>query len=545
MKKLLPQSRRWWLIVILASVFMLRLPSLFEPYWYGDEGITLTMGQAWREGRVLYRDIHDNKPPLLYFIAGLAGNLFALKLILTIWVLFTIILFWNLVWKINLARDEHDPKLSSLPLTSLLAVIIFSLLISLPFWEGNLANGEIFMMAPVIGAMTIIFSLFHNQTTLPFSTFKNFLGRLVHLRHHRKLNSRYLWLMTAGGLFGIGFLFKHPAFTDFITGLIFIVYLIKVFNKQTLSQLFRDSLSLTTGFIIPIATVSLIFLYLHSWSSFIQDVFLNNFFYVSVWVPESQWGSTTAFGGTLLQRFIVLMIICGVLWKLRQRLKTPILFISLWFSWSLFGALLSSRPYPHYLLQVVPSLSLLIAWGVLSLPKFSFRQPLGIFGLKYPLTFSLIALAILYLAWIRINFWRYSVAGYYTNFITYVSGARSPEDYLQWFDPRVLSTYRLAAWINAHLSSTDSLFIWGDDTMIYPLTSKLPDGPYIAAYHINQFHAQETTITILRRTPPTYIVRLNSAPNTFLQLNELISRRYHLIQNSNYAQIFQLGHPPS
>src|SRR3989344_3742093 len=60
-----------WLVVF--SV-VLRITSWFEPYWYGDEGIYLVLGQALRRGLVFYRDIHDNKPPLLYLLAAVAGG---------------------------------------------------------------------------------------------------------------------------------------------------------------------------------------------------------------------------------------------------------------------------------------------------------------------------------------------------------------------------------------------------------------------------------------------------------------------------------------
>jgi len=45
-----------WAILILISIFiLLRLPSLVEPYWYGDEGIYQVIGKALNSGRVLYR----------------------------------------------------------------------------------------------------------------------------------------------------------------------------------------------------------------------------------------------------------------------------------------------------------------------------------------------------------------------------------------------------------------------------------------------------------------------------------------------------------
>ena len=57
------------ILIILGVVVFLRVPSLFEPYWYGDEGIYLTIGRAMRGGMELYKEVHDNKPPLLYVVA--------------------------------------------------------------------------------------------------------------------------------------------------------------------------------------------------------------------------------------------------------------------------------------------------------------------------------------------------------------------------------------------------------------------------------------------------------------------------------------------
>src|SRR3972149_4588656 len=85
-----------WVVGVLALVFILRIPSFFEPYYYGDEMIYLTLGQGVGQGLTLYKDIHDNKPPLLYLTAAAAGNLFWFKVILTFWSLLTVTFFFKL-----------------------------------------------------------------------------------------------------------------------------------------------------------------------------------------------------------------------------------------------------------------------------------------------------------------------------------------------------------------------------------------------------------------------------------------------------------------
>src|SRR5216684_7424099 len=85
-----------WVMGIMALVLLARIPSFFEPYYYGDEMIYLTLGNAIRHGLTLYKQIHDNKPPLLYLTAAVAGNLFWFKAILAFWMIATTICFWKL-----------------------------------------------------------------------------------------------------------------------------------------------------------------------------------------------------------------------------------------------------------------------------------------------------------------------------------------------------------------------------------------------------------------------------------------------------------------
>lgn len=88
-----------WLFFLLIIVILLRIPSFFEPYSYGDEMIYLILGEALRQGVPLYKGVHDNKPPLLYLTAGIAGSLFWFKVILAIWHVATVYIFWKFVEK--------------------------------------------------------------------------------------------------------------------------------------------------------------------------------------------------------------------------------------------------------------------------------------------------------------------------------------------------------------------------------------------------------------------------------------------------------------
>src|SRR6266403_2467878 len=70
----------WYLLWISLGFFLLRFPSLFEPNWYGDEGIYQVIGRALNNGSMLYSQIWDNKPPLLYLTyAAFHGDQFVIR----------------------------------------------------------------------------------------------------------------------------------------------------------------------------------------------------------------------------------------------------------------------------------------------------------------------------------------------------------------------------------------------------------------------------------------------------------------------------------
>ena len=65
MKKILEKINKHlhtpnWLFIILAIVLILRIPTFFEPYSYGDEMIYLALGEAVRQNIPLYRGIHPS-----------------------------------------------------------------------------------------------------------------------------------------------------------------------------------------------------------------------------------------------------------------------------------------------------------------------------------------------------------------------------------------------------------------------------------------------------------------------------------------------------
>src|SRR3989304_8322626 len=86
---------------ILFLTFILRFPSLFEPFWYGDEGIFAAVGRNLNLGGTLYQTAWDNKPPMIYLtyaaIFKLFGvSMFWLKLTTAVFVLATAVVIYEI-----------------------------------------------------------------------------------------------------------------------------------------------------------------------------------------------------------------------------------------------------------------------------------------------------------------------------------------------------------------------------------------------------------------------------------------------------------------
>ena len=149
--KPLYNHRKAWFLLIIAFLFvLLRIPSLVEPNWYKDEGIYQIVGREIASGKILYKDIWDNKPPFLYLIYSVFdGNLFSVKLASLFSGLFSLFAFYALTGKIFTKNFSRY-----------LSTLLYGFLFATPFLEGNIANAENFMLLPIIlaGYFVIDFS---------------------------------------------------------------------------------------------------------------------------------------------------------------------------------------------------------------------------------------------------------------------------------------------------------------------------------------------------------------------------------------------------
>lgn len=475
-------------IILLTSVFLFRVPSLFEPYWYGDENIYLTVGMGIRKGFLLYRDIFDNKPPVLYLIASIAnGSIFWFKFFLLVSMLTATSLFHRLA-KIIFEKNSK---------AIIVSTIIFSLLTTLPFLEGNIVNAELFILLPTI----LGFYLFFNN----------------------KIEKTHIRTLIIGVILSIGFLLKVPAVFDFLTLLIFGIFL---FETKKLISIKKQTFLILLGFIIPVAVTGIFFWLKGSFSLFFNSAFVQTMGYLSSWETGSHsFSLLKLLKSELSIKAFGVFFVFLLLWLKGKKLNRWLIFSALWFVFSFFGVTLSGRPYAHYLIQVIPSFCLLLGFLFAKERKFNIILPL-------------VAVLIISLSFVRYRFWVYSIVPYYQNFLAFSLGAKDKNAYYAYFNPLLPEIYEVAEFISANTKTTDKIFVWADEPSFYCLSKRLPATPYISAYHILDLGFSSQTVNFLDKQKPAIIV-VNLKTKRFPILETILKNNYIKLQEIGDFVIFR------
>ena len=457
-----------FLLTIVFLFFVLRLPSLFEPYWYGDEGIYLVLGLAIRKGLTLYSQIHDNKPPTLYYLAAFSQTVFGFRLLLALSIAGATYIYHQLSQKIL------SPNLSKL------STLLFVIFASIPLIEGNIANAEVFMLFPTLAA---IYYFFYN-------------------------NSKYK-LLISGLLLGFAFTIKIPVAVEF--GFLFVWYFL--FTKQKITIKLAGLIQFTAAFFFPFVLYSIYFVLKGVFSDFMFSSILQNFGYLSSWQTGSH--SNNAPNNGLILRTITLFFAWFISYLLvaKKYVKSELGVLLFWFSSTIYGALLSARPYPHYLIQTLPPLILLLV----SL----FQQKL-----VKPRALIVLALLVFLLLVRKYNFYYYPVFSYYNNFYSHILSLNS-SDYRNFFGWQVNDIYQISSIIKKNTLPTDKVFIWSDESTIYALSNRLPVGRFTVAYHISDFNQYQNTYNQLITVMPKIIVYSPQNNRPFPSLDKLVQTYYY------------------
>lgn len=477
------------LFVILLVTFLMRLPSLFEPFWYGDEGIFAAVGRALNFGKILYIDTWDNKPPMIYLTYAAIFNLFGvsmfgLRLVTAIVVLVTTACIYEIAIKLTSKKR------------ALIAAFVFGLLTSLRIFEGNLALTEIFMILPITAAMLLAI--------------------------YRKFD--FVSLFCAGFLFAVASLYKQVgAFEAGALG-IFLFFYLKSFKK-----FFVSGLILTAGFAIPYLLTVLYF----AKQGIVGEFIFGAFTYYQIYLDESPQFTILV---NLLKYLPIITIIVYCLILKRRGHKIGLLYLILfWMAFSFLGSYFSGRAYGHYLVQAIPSLSLAL---VLIRKDLKFNREKIIFSALFFLPFVGLTLLLFstVFKWNPIEQVRY-----WNNFITLANGTKSVDEYNNFFDGNVNTIMGLKDFLKIHGAIGQSIYIWGDYPWLYAITDADNPSRYVTSFHVFGVPpdiGREEVIADLVQKKPEYIIKPKNSIGYFAEFENFVASDYTFVFKVDEADIF-------
>lgn len=480
------------LAVVTAAVLLLRLPSFFEPPWHTDEGIFAAVAQRVLTGGTLYADAWESKPPLfLYLYVGLYKvfdpGVFPLRLAATLAAVGTHIALYFVALRLGLDRRH-----------ALLGAAALGVLLGVPFWEGTLALTEVFTILP---------------TTLAVLCVLSWRSRDWDFRRATAL------LLMAGFLFGVAFLFRQTA--ALAAGAVGLWLLL---NGDAL----RAGPRLAAGFLGAVVPVV-------AWFALVGDFHWfwdANVGFFLFYVPSGQELPFAA--RPIILTPVLLTLACLAYYRWRGH--SPLWGLpALWLVFTLAGAMLTGRPYSHYMLQAFPPLALLVAILAPQV-RLSWRPRRE----QAPALALAASLALMWAAVVTPMFggnpfaMRYTRGpSYYLNFSAWTLGLRDERDYNNYFDRRVNHTLALAATLRQMGAAGERVYIWGEYPWIYALARVEPATRYTTSFYVLLMPHLDTRLGhTLHSAQPGFVVVMNDALPKFHGRDEILERRY---RNSRHA----------
>jgi len=509
-----------FLLLALVLLLALRIPNFFEPYWYGDEAIYLTIGNAIRNGEKLYTEIVDHKTPIIYFLATVPTQL-CFRLLTLGWMIISTIVFYAIANK--LLKKQFPAVVST---------FIFVFLTSVPWLEGNIPNGELFVMGFVLVGAWIMFKT---------KFFEYFLDKR---KSFSGIHDKFK-LYLAGVFFGLAILTKVPGLFD-VTAWLTIFWFVLANRVSLLSnqksrwfKLLKETLLhllfVILGIVTPLIISIIYFISVGSGQDYLQFGLLYNFHYAANWSLPFQNKVLEQFF-TLPGKVMIAALVYLALTLKSKHLKPKEQLILGWFILSLVGALLSNRPYPHYFQQLVPALSLLLGNLVLII-NFKKKETKRC----HPaLTLSLLLLILFGGSLKLLNFGAYPLVSYYQRFFQLLSGKISQQEYQQSFNYFMKDNYEAAKIINP--SGVDEIFIWGTNPMLYALTKTNPTGRFTVSFHIKDLGVYKETMNSVETKKPLFIIVMDDEHEELPGLNDYLQKHYVL--NSNFTNFSLWKHLP-
>ncbi|HVP04065.1 MAG TPA: glycosyltransferase family 39 protein [Dehalococcoidia bacterium] len=450
------------LLVLCLTPILLYLPFLHMPF-ERDEGVYATVAQGLLHGKVPYRDLFDNKPPLVYAWYAISFSLFgesvvAPRLVAAVFLSLTAVALYQ------------QARLVMPKTAAWIGAFLFALSTGLP-WVALHANTEAYMLLPLV-------------SSLMFFT----IGL-------KRGGNR--WFFLAGLLAGFAIMTKQVA----VWNLLALAGISVFYNRKAGGTLWRSLAPtgwLLAGSLLSLSAVAL---------PFAMSGALNDFLYANLSYNWMYMGFLTAAQrlanlgyGMLFFCVIAAPFVAGALAGLviiwRRRASAADYILILWAFASAVGVASGGRFFPHYFLQLMPALAVLT--GVVVYERFGRGHGVRLSKPAWMAGGLLIVLSVGFTA------------------ILYLVPTQAEEQVVssiyyqkEW----EASSLALGHYIKERTGPEDTIFNYGRESQVYFYADRQPAIPYFYDW-VLQYDAvpMATVISELETAKPVYVVDSLQAP---------------------------------
>jgi 4-amino-4-deoxy-L-arabinose transferase-like glycosyltransferase len=483
------------LVAICLLPILIYLPFAGTPF-ERDEGTYATVAQGILDGQVPYRDLFDNKPPLVYGWYALSFLLFGEHVAAPRIVA-------SLLLSITTLALFAQARLLFPRGVAYLAATLFAVSTGVPFLALH-ANTEAYMLLPLV-------------TSVAAFT----VG----------MNSRRLgWFFLAGVLGALAIGTKQVAMWNLVA-LAVVALTWQWRTADGTRERFAPLLSLLSGAASGLAVIAIPFLATGS----IDDLVYANVSYNWLYVGFLTWGErflNLGSGTAYVFAAAAPLLVAGALglFTILRRGKRAVDYLVIgWALASAVGVASGGRFFPHYFLHLVPAMALLAA--IVIYERFARREmrlpsrPALMFGLLLVVV-SLTTNAVLYVA----------PRGAEKQVAENVYYQKEWEDHSR----------DLGLYIKARTGPKDTIFNFGREPQIYFYADRRPAAQYFYdwAYQYDERTLVET-VDVLRLERPSYILD-STLPPLFPPgprpqvLIELLNEDYVYVGRLYFADIYRL-----
>jgi hypothetical protein len=484
------------IFVLLGLFAIFRFINLFHGWWYLDENIHMVVGQAISRGELLYRDVFDHRPPLLYLVYAFSYSIFGnamwpLRLLNTLVQL-------GLLWYLDkFSREVFGFN----KVQRLLSIAIYLFIITFLF-EASILHAEPFVEIFITAGFLLILKPLLSLSKQPY----------------RILN----WSMAFGFLlWSMGSLVKVQGFVG-ILGFIFIWVAIYWKQAKFDGKFGFLTRQLTFGglvFILPWVILFSYYLIIGEVNSLVFALFEFNSQYVSEGTQLLFFGvDFSSLVSPLQGRLIFYLVSVGIIvWAyLKGKVSRSFLIWSLWLGSSFVAGMLSERNYPHYLLHSLLPMSMAFAfvYGWIKEPKFEWSQ-------KAAFTLLLILIFHNRLAYLygnrQANLDPGNNLGASYAFVEEVINKNAGQDAIPFTNSFGFKDSSVIDYIKSNTSSDDRIYVIANQTELYLLSERLPANKFIVDFHYSpKDEADEIYADIVSKETELVIVDVSKDYNAYI-----------------------------